>query len=179
MLRFSNRYTRIALNQGLQFSTDSYRLPRRINEAGLVPAGHLPASVIDFTHQKISLKMWTIVGLPRFVGYNRLPVAVPILDLKLREQTRLAAIMFSLSTKTEIAGVPAVGKNGPDGVVAGRQQIRNIIGLIVHPLGIISPARREVILSYAPAIDMQFIKTKGRCINRCLLDRFVDRKGSA
>ena len=163
-----------------QLGTNVHGTPRpTLVTAGTVPAVHRHAGVVLAAQQQVGVADRTRGGRPTVVADDRLRAAVGQFHDKLHEQAGVAAVVLPLAAEAQIAGVPAVAENRADGVLAGLEELRHVVGLIVDPLAEIGPARRQFILADAPAVEVQLVAAQGRDVDLGMLDRLRDLEGLA
>ena len=154
------------------------RLPLAVVEARFAPARYLLARVITLTHQEVRLLNGARTsGLPGCVRDHRLARAVGILDFELRHQGRRLAVGVPADAlgadageeaEADITGIPAIRHPSAQRVRPAFHQGGDVISVVVRPLAIITPARREVGVAHARAIQVQLIDAERRRIDCCL-----------
>mgnify|MGYP005843115919 CR=1 FL=1 len=124
-------------------------LPAAVVEGGFAPAGHLAPRVVGLAHQQVGFQGRAGGALPGRVAGDGAPRAAGKLQYQLEQQRRRLAVKIparavgSVARQqgvADIAGVPAVGEDGADGVGAVPQQGRNVPGAVIGALAVVRPA---------------------------------------
>ena len=70
--------------------------------------------------------------------------------------------MVAAAGPRQLASIPAAAQGHADRVVAGAQQVSNIVGLVLEAFLVAGPSRRQHVISDAPSVDHRLVETVTR-----------------
>ncbi len=149
-----HRRPRMRLDERLHFRPGYDRVPSLVVEARLAPI-HRPARVVGFTHQKIGRKNRSAGSLPVRPGGDDVVRAIGVIDLQLRAQAGLLAVMIANLAPADVTTIPTVRENCPQGIPPRPEHASHVVGAVVNAFGVIGPARREPVFAHALAVKME------------------------
>src|SRR5690606_39730149 len=79
--------------------------------------------------------------------------SVSVGDLQLHQQGKVVAVDGVLVLPAEVATIPAVPEQALDDVLAGRDKVRDIVGLVTEVMVVARPARREDMVADPLAVE--------------------------
>jgi hypothetical protein len=130
-------------------------------ETGLVPSDGIEPRAPELPHQWVGVEDGAPVRLPRRVGGDRPVRPVAIAKTELGQQLGTVAVVgpAPFGIGAEVPAVPAVAEQHADGVGAGHEHARDVVGLIRDPCPVVGPTRCEDLVAHAGAVQSGFIET--------------------
>jgi len=112
--------------------------------------------------------------LPRFVADHRLSAAVGEFYFNFAQKAQGALAVGAAVAAAHAAAPPGVAHHGGHGIGALFQQFGDVVRLIMDPVGIVGPARRQPIISDSFAVDVQHIAAETGDIDARLIKVALD-----
>ena len=91
----------------------------------------------------------------------------------------MLAVVVALLAEADVAAVPAVGQDRPEGVVARADAVGHVVGPVIDPLGVVGPAGVEVVVADAPAVEVQVVDPQRGGVERGAADGLLDLERGA
>ncbi len=136
---------------------DLGRLPAPVVEARLGPAGRLQPGVVVLAHQQVLRHDRARGGLPGAVAEDAHGGPVRELQLELHERAGRAAPVLPAPAR-HVPGVPAVAKDGRDGVLSLLHERRHVVRLVLEAVAVVGPARPQQVARGRLAVDEQRVE---------------------
>ena len=86
----------------------------------------------------------------------------------------MLAVVVAHLAEADVAAVPAVGQDRPQGVVAWVHAAGHVIGAVIDAPGVVGPAGVEVVVADALAVEVQVEDPQRGGVERGAADGFVD-----
>ena len=126
------------------------------------PAGPLETGVVCLSAVDVRRLNRTRGRLPQRVGADVLDAPVLIEDLELQAQSDPPAIDIAPALEAELAAVPAVAQDRAGRVVAGLEQLRDVVGLVLYAVMVGRPSRGEQLIAHASTVEIHFVQPETR-----------------
>ena len=122
---------------------------------GIVGVDHLAVLVVGKANGAV------VAPIPAFVGGDGLHTAVCVHELQLRQQLGFCAVLIFQPPRAAGAAIPAIGQLHRQGVFAVLQQIRHIVGLVLHALAVVGNAGSEDKITNALPVQLCLVQAAG------------------
>ena len=165
--------------QGGRSAEKDDRLPFRIVESGLAPAGHLASRIVGFPVVEVRFVNRPGGALPLPVSRNDGAGAVRMLHLELHEQRETPAVPETPAKSADAAGIPAVAQHRAQDVLAFAKEAGDIVGRDLQPPAIVGPPRREEVLPDAAPVEMKLEDAASRHVCACTQNGLVEPEDAA
>ena len=155
------------------FVPDGGGRPGPVVVPGEIPGGEFGAGVVGLAEHEVAREHGAGVGFPGGIADHGFDRAVGVGDLQLREERGDGAVLLEAAV-AEVAGVPAVGEQRADGVVARVQERGHVVGLVADTEVIVGPLGSEDVIADALAVEARLVEPQRGDVQRGRADRRVD-----
>ena len=153
--------------------------PVRRVESGRAPARLLAPGVVHLTEVDFGRDDRSRGRLPAGVAHDGLGPAAPVRHLELKQQPQRLAVQVPIVVPRQRAAIPAAPKRRANGVRPLLQERRHVIRLILQPLVVAGPARREQLIADTVSVDEQLVQAMPRDVRTRTHDIAREREVSA
>jgi len=135
--------------------------------------------VIGFAHEEIGLDDRAGRRLPVCPGRHDFDAAVGVLEVELTFEPRVLAVMVAQLAVADVAAVPAIGQDRAQSVIPSMKPVGHIIGAVIDPPGVVSPAGVEIFVADALAVEVEVINSQRGGVDRGLLHELSHLEGKS
>jgi hypothetical protein len=125
------------------------------------PSAKLTARVVRFAAVDVGRENRTRRSLPAGIRYHALRAPALIADLELSAQAKPPAVEIALAEEAEMSPVPPIAEHRTDGVGAGPEQRRDVVGLVLQPAAVRCPAGCEELVADALSVEIDLVEAEG------------------
>jgi len=137
-----------------------HRSPRRIVERRGVPPLLATVQIDRLAVVEVAVAHFARRGAPRVVGSDHLLRTVLVAENDLRQQAVLVAVV-ELAAPRQFRQPPPLGHGNADGIVAPDHQRGDVVSLILQPLLVGRPARRQQVVAHTVPVDARLVNAVG------------------
>ncbi|MNW57777.1 hypothetical protein D3C74_356030 [compost metagenome] len=131
-----------------------HRIPSALQRVSDIP---LQTCIIPFPHVNLRHPDSTVCSLPLRACKKTFLPAVFIPQVQFQQQGSHRTVDLFIFFISQIALIPPISKQRTQRIHTFMQLTSNVIGLVLQPLAITGPARREIMLTHPAAVQLQFI----------------------